>query len=58
MKTSYSVHFIGHLPLTFQSSRGKILSESVMSPMARRFLSRCPQLHLLKMDFGYPPRAE
>ena len=54
METSYSVRFIGHLPLTFQSSRGKILSESVMSPMARRFLSRCPRLHLLKMGSGSP----
>ena len=54
METSYSVHFIGHLPLTFQSSRSKILSESVMSPMARRFLSRCPRLHLLKMVSGSP----
>ena len=54
MKTSYSVRFIGHLLLTFPSSRGKILSESVMSPMARRFLSRCRRLHLLKMVSGSP----
>lgn len=54
METSYSVRFIGHLLLTFLSSRGKILSESVMSPMARRFLSRCPRLHLLKMVSGSP----
>ena len=30
METSYSVRFIGHFPLTFPSSRGKILSKSVM----------------------------
>ena len=54
IEASYSVHFIGHLPLTFQSSRGKILSESVMSPMARRFLSRCPRLRLLQMVSGSP----
>lgn len=39
METSYSVRFIGHYLLTFWKSRGKILSKSVMSPMARRFLS-------------------
>jgi len=55
METSYSVHFIGHLPLTFQSSRGKILSESVMSPMARRFLSRCPRLRLSETWFRIAP---
>lgn len=38
METSYSVRFIGHYLLTFWKSRGKILSKSVMSPMARRFL--------------------
>lgn len=47
MTTSYSVRFIGHLPLTFPSVCGRILSKSVMSPMARRSLSRCPRLHPL-----------
>ena len=32
MGTSYSVRFIGHYLLTFRSSRGKILSKSVMPP--------------------------
>lgn len=32
METSYSVRFIGHYLLTFRSSRGKILSKSVMPP--------------------------
>ena len=50
-----SVRFIGHLPLTFPSVCGKILSESVMSPMARRTLSRCPWLHPLMLFFGLPP---
>lgn len=52
METSYSVRFIGHFLLTFPSNRGKILSKSVISPMARRFLSRCPRLRLLQAFSG------
>lgn len=52
MTTSYSVRFIGNYLLTFRKSRGKILSKSVMSPMARRILSRCPRLRLLQAFSG------
>lgn len=52
METSYSVRFIGHYLLTFWKSRGKLLSKSVMSPMARRILSRCPRLRLLQAFSG------
>lgn len=55
METSYSVRFIGHYLLTFWKSRGKILSKSVMSPMARRILSRCPRLRLLSRLFRVAP---
>ena len=55
IETSYSVRFIGHYHLTFWKSRGKILSKSVMSPMARRILSRCPRLRLLSRPFRIAP---
>ena len=58
MGTSYSVRFIGHYLLTFRSSRGKLLLKSVMSPMARRILSRCPRLLPFEDGFGWPPCAE
>lgn len=53
--TSYSVRFIGLLPLTFPSSRGNILSKSVIPLWPAVPYHGVRGFNLLKTGFGLPP---
>ena len=55
IETSYSVRFIGLLPLTFPSSRGKILSKSVIPLWPTVPYHGVRGFNLLKTGFGLPP---
>ena len=55
IETSYSVRFIGHLPLTFPSSRGNILSKSVIPLWPAVPYHGVQGFNLLKTGFGLPP---